>query len=236
MTVLMLLVSSCNFLGPIPPETVVPSSRVDADILVSQDCIEACWQGLIPGKTEIDDVQAFFSRGFQRQYPARQYNDIFTGYGGLHNDGYSVSMLVQEDVLYQIVIRNALDLQLGYIIDTLGVPDYMLVQYDSDLQNNHLSATITIYYPDSGYSFYTSDRDGLDIRFASASQEEVTICLGEDDFVNRVDVVAPGSITSLVASNYVVARLFPVDVEKIVDDMQAWPGFSCIDMPFPMVR
>ena len=124
---------ACPTNGTLPPTDVDPS-LLDTSLLNSDPCGPPCWQGLTPGEsTRMEALEVL--RGLQFADPDVSVSRVgrFTSIrwqsevsAPQHIWGGQIALA--DDVLYRIQFDVAYPLSLQQVLDTVGDPDYVLVE------------------------------------------------------------------------------------------------------------
>ncbi len=231
---LYLLLFGCYFLsdvppGPTPDQTTLPNPH----LFDSPNCISGCWQGLHPGVTTTADLISYLNQ-IAATDTLSTIQGGYTEYSIVHKDGFSVYALTEGDVLVRIELTGLLNLNLGDITNTLGVPVATWISYYITENAGPRNVTLRLYYPQSGYVFYFDTRGGLDITMISDTM--VKICFNENIMPISVSIVESGSIENMVNS-LIAPNNYSGATEAHLQDLSlheiAWPGLECIEFPNP---
>lgn len=197
----------------------------DASFFVDEDCIDACWQGLRPGETTIQEIEDFFDADDFRNAVTLESVDGDTHvrtYRVLRSaEEYHIDAVVNLDerVLTWIEVYSSkqLDLTLGEIVETIGEPQRIYFVYGASVEllpPRGLFAIYRIYYPAEGlqFDFHVSDFD--------ISDSKIEICPGRGNHVNRATVVIPNTLDP--------GSIWLPPTGILID----WTGFDCVQLPY----
>ena len=203
LAMLLLVISGCNlpyFLGPVP--VVVPDRDTlpSLSLFQSSDCSTGCWENLRPGQSSSQEVEAFFETNVDYNPQGFRLESSTEGvvtYNGTHQNGFSLSMFVEEDTLLDIELYGPFNVTLSEIIDRLSEPVFVdLSIRHSSVGPSRYDVVFRVFYPEEGYIFDFGQISGIEVR--EVSSEVVEFCLGEDVLVWRAHFVQPGTIQSVL--------------------------------------
>jgi hypothetical protein len=215
--------NSFNIVG----NQTLPPSR----FFVDDQCKIACWEGLRPGTTTLDHVNDFFGQRFPGDFSTRNYPNAYTLYVAEYEARRTINAVVSQDVLAYIELSGFTDLTLGDIVRELNNPEYISLRYNISPAGT-LSSYLDIFYPEQGFTFSFSAVSGM--RIERTSDSNVDICLEENAFIIQANVVIPGSIESVLATTSRPSNPLSDEViNSIINQLGSWPGFTCVDFPYP---
>lgn len=109
---------------------VITKTPPDKSYLLGNPCVVPCWQGIVPGETEletaltiIDQLQLVKQESID-VYEEKSVSYRFTG-------GGSGTLRLQNSVVYRIEIRPDYKLTLKEIVTHFGPPDFVVVSNNS---------------------------------------------------------------------------------------------------------
>jgi hypothetical protein len=215
------------------------TNRIDPRLFQNADCHVACWNDLIMGKTTVDAMQASMEKELSSfkeldnsyrswEHPGER---IFEGYT---REGMRVDIDTLNGIIHRIELQaDTFSLSLKEIISHLGSTQYVHLLYETVLVYRLGTAQATegwaiFYYPSAGYVF----RVPLSAHLIG---DKVKLCVQQDQLVNRIDVVAVGSIDELLGSlpysgNLELSSSYQTYMLSTLKPLQ---DFGCFDLPYP---
>jgi hypothetical protein len=183
-TTILLILCACGIFTPSLPS-------VNIGFFVDSDCVSACWQGLRPGQSSVNDVEAFLSQNFIELRTHRNENIELTTFSG-RNVGWNYQIIATfnganlVDILLVTDNPYSFDLQIDTILITLGNPEYTLISYFpvsyemGDMLSVH--PYIKLYYPELGYIFHAN------LEIQSQSNDSVEVCVQEKTNITEIHI------------------------------------------------
>ena len=231
---LSLMLFGCYFLGRVPPHKAPDRATLpDPHLFETVDCTTGCWLQLRPGQTTREEVERFLDTLNSRAIQGREGD--FTAYDFGYPDGFSVNVLVENELLLKIRLSGWVNLSMGDIVARLGTPEKIRIFYEISANDGPRDIELNLYYPQDGYVFYFIIQPGsLDI--TKTSDKTVNICFHENALTSVINIVEPGSLEDMVRSltppiDYY--ELTEVYMKSLSDYQIAWPGFGCAEYPYP---
>ncbi len=123
----------------IPLPAVVEPTPIPADfsLLTGEPCVPPCWQGLVPGESDRDDVERFLREspmvGAWSVSPDGGAGAIYTWYWAAPPDaaGYMNIISVGDEKLRTVYLHPNAELQLGDLIEIYGEPSALYMGISS---------------------------------------------------------------------------------------------------------
>lgn len=215
---------------PFPPRT-----PAKINFFANSDCMSACWQGLRPGYSTLNDVEAFYAQNLARINTYINDDIKLTTIGASHYDEYGnrdyqvIASFRENDLVDIFLVADrppTFDLQINTILAILGDPEYTLVSYIPVAYEMGEPRTIIpymeLYYPDTGYIFYA------ELNIQSQVDKKYEVCVQPEDYVSKIHIVAPNSIREIIKASY--TSLTPPSstfLDMFVGNLKNWEGYRC---------
>lgn len=195
------------------------SSRVPGIFLGDARCSAPCWYGLSPNRSTPEEALSILrSLPFVSQssiqidlyinpsdYVFWQFTGDASGEGRLYFDS--------QGKLYRIVL-TPLGLNLGTVIDTLGVPEKIWPVYRREPSGPFYH--LTLFYPEQGTIVEIVEKARNN---SGNGKEDISRELN----IGQIDFFAPTSIQHYLTQ---IARQEQVYTEDVIKHLEAWPGFG----------
>lgn len=219
---------ACGIFIPSPPP-------VNIGFFAGSDCVSACWQGLRPRQSTMNDVEMFLSQNFiELRTHVNENIKLITFYARDANWNYQVIATFKEDNLIDILLvadrPPSFDLQIDTILTTLGDPEYIRVGYETASTITIIYPYIELYYLDEGYIFYA------DLNIQSQSDDTIELCIQADVNMTEIHIVAPNPIQDMLADSIYYtgadSELVTRHINAVLNNLDNWTGYGCYTLPY----
>lgn len=207
-------------------------TNINIDIFNNPDCVRACWEGLRLNETTARELRQFLeTNNFVNIRLDEDFDNSYSLYLANHPDGYSFASILQSEILKTIEIFPTFGttLTIGQIVDNLGEPEYVQLNYSPNEQRgNQLEGYINIYYPQAGYWFPIQ---GLAI--TQVSDDTVEICVNENNTARAIYLSVSSTINAMIGEFRFPIRdlLDENNLQGELNSLTSWSGFDCYFLP-----
>jgi hypothetical protein len=123
----------------------------------------------------------------------------------------------------EIYELDGLKLKLSEIIDHLGAPGKVFARArPMSMVNGFAEVYVELYYPQAGLIFQIH----VPVE-TNGNNDPVTFCFHPDQLLDVITVVQPDSIANILRNTRSLTNL---EIEKKINMMIDWAGFSCISI------
>jgi len=223
------LISMANCSAPMPIVQKEPADLllIDRSLLTDSPCAAPCWQNIIPGISNEDDVrrqleacpfvrEGSINRGETEEYGVDLVYFTWESAAGKWDKQFRLGknrLYLCDNVVVWIKTYLEYELTLRQVLDKYGLPEGIYVSDHPSDARYHVSMD----YPHRGLSFEVFDVLSLE------DMERRVAPVSEDMKVTSVYYFAPTSIEGELRD---VHLLSPEGVEQALEHLQEWHGFG----------
>ncbi len=218
-------------------QSFIRKTPTDSQLFQSDSCHIACWNDLVVGQTDLDTLRTSLKNKFNHFEEMDTYKSTWKlgtkSFEAQSDDGMQVHIDTLGNSINKInLFGNQFSLSLNNVIAKLGSTKYIaIIYYTTSNDKMTIWSEVTFYYPDKGYVISAALPSKL-------LEYQVETCISDNDLVNNIIVVEPGSI------DQVLMRLGnpsnPNDIysedrsrKYILNALKPLQKFGCFKMPFP---
>lgn len=204
------------------PQHPDPLQQPQTGLWNSEDCVVACWQGLSPGLSSEETVEAFFQDHLLPTpgvFSGQQDNfNWYTGSVQIDGEEYYPRIRAADGLLQSIWLQGPFNLTLEQVLARFGEPQLLEVGvFLYGAESSVLEGLVYLHYPESGFSFRSYHWGG---NIADSSLE---ICLQPDYLVYDFFVYKSLPISEFVPEEQNIHNDLPNLIQR------DWQGYDCFN-------
>jgi hypothetical protein len=204
------------FLGACEPPRMPPMQLE----IFEPACSRQCWQEIEIGAdtSKVVSLMSAWPNYYVFDYEGKIYHNA------RHPNGYSVEFSSQDNIVIGIVLSSSstFNLSLSKVIEELGEPPYIYVDYTRAIEIRKFYPFIRLYYPATGFEF-EAHLDNI-----NATDNELSACINPETLIHLVQIQSnEEDIRPFILNLSITPILNQATLDVYVSSLAQWSDYRC---------